>query len=147
LLKYSYDFLISWDKIVELSKDENVTIGAHTVSHLALSKISKENMITEIFNSKQIIENKINKKVEHFANPFGSKFEISNREIEAVKNLNFKTAVTTLNGNIFNEHKNLLHFLPRVFLSDKINTFALNVRLNGIYQYLSNKNKKIDLSI
>ena len=142
---YSDKLAISWEQIIELSKDPLVTIGAHTSSHPALSKISEIEVFLEIINSRNKLESKINKKVEHFAYPFGSKAEYGSREINIVKNLHFKTAVNTLVGNIFIEHKNHLCSLPRVFISEQINQYALNVRLSGVYQYLTNKFKKIDI--
>ncbi len=145
--KYIEKLAISWDQIIEMSIDPLVTFGAHTVSHQALSKLSGIDAFQEIQNSKQIIESKINKKVEHFAYPFGSKSEFGGREIKMIKKLDIKTAVNTLPGNIFGAHKDYLQSLPRIFMSERINQFALNVRISGVYPYLSNNFKKINICI
>ncbi len=131
---YSAEFCLSWQQVIELASNELITIAAHTVSHQPLSKIGYEEALLEISRSKKIIENNINKKVEHFAYPFGSRNEFAEREIDIVNKLEFKTAVTTIPGNIFADNKNNLLALPRIFISEKINNFALNIRLNGIYQ-------------
>ena len=52
------------------------------------------------------------------AYPFGGRGEINQREIDVVKGLGLKTAVTTRNGNIYPEHKNFLESLPRIMLTE-----------------------------
>jgi peptidoglycan/xylan/chitin deacetylase (PgdA/CDA1 family) len=126
--KYDIDWLeksktlcLNWEQIVKLSKDELVTIGGHTVNHLALNQLSEDEVINEVLEANRIIESKINKKIEHFAYPFGSRSEIMQREFDIVKNLHFKTVTTTRKGNIFSEHANYLECLPRLSLNDHFN--------------------------
>ena len=117
----SKELCLSWEQIIELSKDELVTIGGHTVNHLALNQLSEKEIINEILEANRIIEDKINRKIEHFAYPFGSRSEIMQHEFDIVKKLHFKTATTTRKGNIFPEHANHLECLPRFSLNDHFN--------------------------
>ncbi len=114
----SKELSLNWQQIIELSKDELVTIGGHTVNHLALNQLSEDEVRDEVLKANKIIESKINKKVEHFAYPFGSKSQIMQREFDIVKSLNFKTVTTTRKGNIFSKHINYTECLPRVVLTD-----------------------------
>lgn len=109
---------MSWKEITELSRDELVTIGGHTVNHLAFNQLSEDEIINEIVEANRIIESKINKKIEHFAYPFGSRSEVMKREFNIIKKLNFKTTTTTREGNIFLEHINHLECLPRTTLCE-----------------------------
>lgn len=112
------ELCMSWEQIIELSKDNLCTIGNHTKNHFALNQLSVDEIKIEIIEANQIIKEKINKKVEHFAYPFGSKVEVGQREFEIVKSLGFKTATTTRRGNIYYEHKYYLECLPRVMLTE-----------------------------
>ena len=120
-LEKSKTLCLNWEQIVKLSKDELVTIGGHTVNHLALNQLSEDEVINEVLEANRIIESKINKKIEHFAYPFGSRSEIMQREFDIVKNLHFKTVTTTRKGNIFSEHANYFECLPRLSLNDHFN--------------------------
>lgn len=114
LSTYSTSLSLSWEQIKTLSGDPQVTIGAHTKNHFALSQIAAKTMQREIGESKQLVESHIQKPVEHFAYPFGNRATVSRREVDAVKEVGFKTACTTLEGNVFGEHKAHLESLPRI---------------------------------
>jgi len=112
--EYSERLSLNWDQIEEMSGDPLVTIGAHTVHHYALTKLKEEQVRDEIERSRQIIESRIGKSVEHFSYPFGSRGEAGEREFGIVKRCRFKTATTTRIGNIFPEHQEHLECLPRI---------------------------------
>lgn len=113
------ELAMTWDELFNLSQDSLVTIGNHTINHFPLNRLSKEEIIKEIQDSNSIIESQINKKVEHFAYPFGTPETVGKKEILTIKDFNFKTAATTRNGNIYLEHKNFMYCLPRIMLTDK----------------------------
>jgi len=113
------ELCMSWKDIINLSKDSLCTIGGHTKKHYAFNRLKKEEIINEIVEANKEIEEKIDKKIEHFAYPFGSSNEVGKREMEIVKKLNFKTVTTTRNGNIYLEHKDFANCcLPRVMLTE-----------------------------
>lgn len=132
--KYSKIFL-NWDQIEQLSNDPLVTIGSHSQSHFNLANLSNNSVLNDLIQSKQLIESKINKTINHFAYPFGSQNEFNNQTIETVKNVGFKTAVTTVMGNIMG-NENMLA-LPRIMLCERFTKYSLNIRLSGIYQKLN----------
>lgn len=110
---YCDKYCLDWDEIALLSKNPQITIGAHTVSHACLQMLTYGDAWKEIENSKTIIQNKISLKIEHFCYPFGGSDEASTREYNMTVEMGFKTATTTIGGNIFPEHKNSLTSLPR----------------------------------
>lgn len=126
--KYEIDFFdknkelcLNWQQIIELSKEPLCSIGGHTKNHLVFKQLPEEEIINEIVEANNLIESKTGKKVEHFAYPFGSRNEITKREIDIVKKLGFKTVVTTRVGNIYSEHKDYLECLPRIMLTENFN--------------------------
>ena len=121
--KYSNELTMNWDEIQNLAKDEIVTIAGHTSNHFALNRLSKDQILKEVLDANQLIESKIDKKINHFSYPFGSRNEIGNREFEIIKSLNFKTVTTTREGNVYHAHSNYRECIPRRMLSEnfKIN--------------------------
>lgn len=118
--KQCNELALTWEQIKDLSNDSLCTIGAHTSNHLSLNLLSKEEIIIEVLESKKLLEQKIEKKIEHFAYPFGGRNEIGKRECDMLKEFQFKTATTTRRGNIFLKHIDHLECLPRVYLEENL---------------------------
>lgn len=112
------ELCMNWEQIIELSKDELCTIAGHTKNHFVFNKLDKEEIISEIVDANKLIEEKLGKKVEHFAYPFGSSHEVEQREFDIIKELGFKTATTTRQGTVYQEHKDYLECLPRIMLTE-----------------------------
>jgi len=132
---------MSWKQVRELSVDPLVTIGAHSVHHLPLSKLRTAEMESEIAMSRQRIEAQIGKPVDHFSFPFGSSAEAGSREFDAVKAAGYKSAVTTRAANIFPEHSGHLFCLPRNLISGEregLNTEILRLWIGGVIPALEN---------
>ena len=123
------ELCMNWEEIIGISKDELCTIAGHTKNHYAFNQLSIEEVKSEILEANKLIEEKIDKKIEHFSYPFGSIVEIGQREFDIVKDLNFKTTTTTRRGTIYKEHKNYLECLPRIMLTEDfdLNTIG-NIR-------------------
>jgi len=66
-LKKTSDLALTWEQIRKMSEDPLVEIGAHTISHPALNKLTDSDVLKEIEGSRDKIESEINKKVEHFS--------------------------------------------------------------------------------
>ena len=79
------DLFLSWSEIYELDKDELVTIGAHTHEHLPLRRLEKDDVIFQITESIKILESKVGHSIKHFSYPFGTKNEVSIRDMKLVK--------------------------------------------------------------
>lgn len=119
---YSFDLyekyenmILSWEQIIELSKSNICSIGAHTLTHPVFKLLSKEQMFFEALESKRIIESKINCPVEHFAYPFGSTNEIDENVISNFVHTPFKTVVVAFGGGLL-KSKTQLNMLPRKML-------------------------------
>ncbi len=98
--EYSFEELIkknalTWEQIKILSDDPICTIGAHTVNHLALNKISEEEVIYQLSESKKILEEKLQKPVYHFAYPYGACNDFVVKKVEEV---GYHTATLSCGG-------------------------------------------------
>ena len=63
--------LMSPDDIVALSSNKLFTIGSHGYTHTSLPYLSDNEMMHELTTSKQVLEELMQKAIEHFAPPFG----------------------------------------------------------------------------
>ena len=109
------NMILSWAQIIELSKSDICTIGAHTLTHPVFKLLSKEQMFFEALESKKILESKINRPVEHFAYPFGSTNEIDKNVISNFVHAPFKTVAVAYGGGLM-KSKMQLNTLPREML-------------------------------
>lgn len=82
-------------QLQEISKDGLVEIGAHTVNHVWLKSLPLKTVSDEVFQSKEILEQLINKPVVSFAYPFGA---FDDQAIKVVKDAGFRSAVSTIPG-------------------------------------------------
>lgn len=115
LQKYAKLFL-NWQNIETMNNDPLVTIGAHTISHPVLKRLEGPAATAEMNDANVILQQHLQKPVEHIAYPFGGHVEINKEVIEHAAAIGYKTGVTTLSGNVFMTHRNSLLSLPRIFM-------------------------------
>ncbi|HWR43284.1 polysaccharide deacetylase family protein [Sporomusa sp.] len=85
---------MSWDQVREMQKDGFV-FGSHTVSHAALTKLSREQVMEELVTSRKEMEQQLGGKIRYFAYPTGA----YNLQIEEmVKQAGYKAAFTIRYG-------------------------------------------------
>ncbi len=79
-----YWLQLTVEEIKQLSASTLVTIGSHGYYHNDLAKMSSEQLINELSNSKSFLENIIQKPIEALAFPYGSySNEVINQSIKA----------------------------------------------------------------
>ena len=132
---------MTWEHLIELSKDPLVTIGAHTVNHFPLTKLNSEDSRREIKKSKTELEHKLGQPIDHFAYPFGKLIHANDRDYEIVKNLGFKTATTTEIGNLYYKSRTLLNYLPRININSVTDKNVLKLQTSGFLPFIINKGK------
>src|SRR6185503_7352645 len=136
---------LTWDQIKQRAFDPLVTIGAHTVNQYVLSSLSDDEVRYEIFESRRILEAKLEKHIDHFSYPFGNRREAEAREFSIAAQCGFTTAMTTRNGNIFPAHDSHLNTLPRYDLTqialphdlDLVASGAMSMRVNRLRRVIT----------
>ena len=108
----------TWEEVRELDA-AGMTIGAHTLTHPLLSRLSPEQLRKEIVGSKKILEEHLGKPVTHFASPFGY---TNDSLVALLKETGFTTGRTTYRGSLhsnddiyrltgFLVHRNMKEFI------------------------------------
>ncbi|MET3925694.1 polysaccharide deacetylase family protein [Devosia sp. 2618] len=121
---YGYDLdqqcralIMDWQELRTFADDPLCTIGAHTVHHYELAKLSEEQASSEMSQSADIINAQFGKRPEHFSYPLGGPLSAGEREYDLARDLGFKSGVTTRPGGLYAHHAETLHALPRVSLN------------------------------
>jgi len=91
------DLMLSWEDLTALSSD-GIDVGAHTVTHPVLAKLSEHDAEEEIHQSRQVLEQRLGKPVTHFCYPYGKASDFSPRIKQLVAAAGFRSACTTLPG-------------------------------------------------
>ncbi|SMD05966.1 polysaccharide deacetylase family protein [Sporomusa malonica] len=85
---------MTWDQVREMQK-AGFAFGSHTVSHAALTKISREQAMEELIDSRKEMEQQLGVKARYFAYPTGA----YNLQVEEmVKQAGYKAAFTIRYG-------------------------------------------------
>ncbi|MGH6873498.1 MAG: polysaccharide deacetylase family protein, partial [Aestuariivirgaceae bacterium] len=112
--------------------DPLCTIGAHTVQHCALAKLSAGEAVAEITGSVERIGSEIGQRPRFFAYPYGDPQSAGAREFELAQAAGMEAAVTTRKGLLFPAHAQRLTALPRVSINGGFQELRyLDVLLSG----------------
>jgi len=104
-------------EILGLSKDSPVHFGAHTLSHVNLSRVDRTRLQSEIVESISSIETLLGIRPRSFSYPYGWSSACRDRETLAVAKADMHIAVTTRPGIIKSSSLCRLRSLSRVSLN------------------------------
>ena len=139
------ELCMSWPELARLAADPLATIGAHTVSHPMLAKLSKEAARSEMDLSRSVIEAALSVRPEHLSYPIGDRSSAGPREFAIAADLGFKTAVTTRPGVLFRQHARCLTALPRLSLNGEYQRMRyVRVLLSGSATAMWNGFRRLD---
>lgn len=116
---------MNWDMIRKVASSGLITIGDHTVNHLDLTTLDKENIDWELQASKQKIEHEIGKTVTDFCYPAG---RYNDLVIQEVKTSGYTNATTTTMGNIHTRKDIFTLSRIRVEGGEDMHTFIQNLQ-------------------
>ena len=116
-----------------------VEIGSHSLTHARMSRLSDSDLDKEIGQSKEILEQEINRSVKFFAYPYGELADFDERAVTLLKKYKYEAAVTTHFGRK-NEKTNRFK-LKRISVWDDDTVNDLRIKLSGPYDWLAPKEK------
>jgi peptidoglycan/xylan/chitin deacetylase (PgdA/CDA1 family) len=140
---------LTWDMIHAMDESGLVTIGAHSIDHVALSRLPIDEARAQIIGSKRRLEAELGREVRHFAYPFGA---TGTRERDLVREAGFVSATTACIANLIPGHADHLFTLPRVHaelpgrsaVSDlAVHRDWLSLQLRGALPALANRGRRL----
>lgn len=126
--------LLNKTQILEISKSKFVKLQSHSHTHCNFGTETTTFLKQELRISKKKIQEITGKSVNMFAYPFGDIFNISNNALLALKEANYKIALTIIPGFNHNRSKKLI--LHRDSIDPNMNNFLLRAWLSGAYDVL-----------
>ena len=117
--------ILSWEEIGKMKK-EGFFFGSHTHTHPNLLELSRDKVLSEIRNSKRILEERLEEPIRFFAYPYG---KFNSQIEETIKESGYLGAFSTLPGkNGRNEDPFLLRRILIRGYDTKLH-FILNLKL------------------
>ncbi|KQU75393.1 polysaccharide deacetylase [Aminobacter sp. DSM 101952] len=136
--------LMTWDEIRRCAAHPLLTIGAHTVHHYNLKRLSREAAVREMYRSRSMIEAELGFAPRHFAYPYGYPAAAGLRETELAREAGYLSAVTTRHGILRPEHAGSLHALPRLSVNGRHQDLAaMRAMLSGATTLLANRGRRV----
>ncbi len=93
------------------------SLGAHTVSHCAVARLSPGEVREEMKLSADYVEHLTARRPLSFAYPYGTRQAVSARDCEIAREIGFAVAVTTQPGTLHDRQRERLTALPRISLN------------------------------
>ena len=117
------ELMLNWTDIKEMRR-AGIRFGAHTVTHPILSRLSLDEVVQELRQSKETIEQELQETISTFAYPSGRPQDYTEEIKEIVKQEGFRCAVSTMAGS--NRETDDIFEMKRVGFWDRdIPTFGL----------------------
>ncbi len=136
--------LLDWDELRGMASHPLVTIGAHTVHHYNLMRLSEEKARSEIVDSGSIIEVELGQRPRHMAYPYGYASAVGAREVNLAREAGYASAVTTRHGLIQAGHASHLHSLPRISINGRYQCVRhVGTMLSGITTPIANRGNRV----
>lgn len=111
------NLIMDWSELKTFAGEQLCTIGAHTVHHYELAKLSDVEVRNEIEQSVRIIKAQFGIEPIHLSYPIGGPAAAGPREFTLARELGLRSAVTTRPGGLYHRDINRLHALPRISLN------------------------------
>lgn len=124
----SYPSNLTWRNIREMSQN-NISFGAHTHTHSAVSSVSDSEFKEELLSPKETLENRLNQAITAFAYPYGEKSDFNIQSVNAIKQLGYKVALTMIQRPIISNDD--LFVLPRIGIGGYDTEEIFRLKLSG----------------
>jgi peptidoglycan/xylan/chitin deacetylase (PgdA/CDA1 family) len=139
--------IMDWDEVARIAADPLCTIGAHTVHHHAMAKLTREDAWADMVVGADDLARRLGRRPRHFSFPYGSIDAAGPRDFALAAEMGFSTAVTTRPGVLYPDHAAHLTALPRVSLNGEYQTLRyLDVFLSGLPFYVFNGFERLNVA-
>ncbi len=125
---------------IDEMKSDNISFGSHTVSHRILTGLSKEEIIREIRDSKDILESQLGQRINSFAYPVGTMADFDDAIMEIVKAHKYTCACSNVYG--INSENSDTFALKRIGIETTDCFFVFKQKLDGALNIISFKDTK-----
>lgn len=111
--------MITMEHLKEMASDPLCIIGAHGMEHKPFRNYSEEEARRSMKESKRWLEDKLGKRVDFFAFPYGRRVEVSNVNIHTLSQCGYCCGFSALDGSLKQKWFSTRRFLPRILVDDE----------------------------
>lgn len=125
-------YFVNENELRLLASEPLCSIGAHTVSHLALATLDMAEASRELVDNRGRLQSWLDREVLDLAYPFGNRRACGPREAKLAAAAGFKTAATTSNRPLFAQDRHDLYTLPRISVHPHWTIARLDAEISGL---------------
>ncbi len=127
---------LSQSQIDEMERN-NISFGSHTISHRILTRLTNEEVVREIRDSKAMLESRLGRNVNSFAYPVGTRADFNEEIMGIVKACKYSYACSNMYG--MNGEKADFFALKRIGIETTDNLFIFKKKIEGALNIMSFK--------
>ena len=144
---YCRQVAMNWDQLRELARDPLCELGAHTVNHHAVGRMSAQDAFMQLSASRQLMAKHLGKPPRFNAYPYGDKANATARDFELAAEVGYDASLTTRKGVVFAGHAQHLQALPRIMVSGRYQELRyIDTLISGLPTALSNRFQKVNVN-
>ena len=117
--KDAYERSLTWPMLREMAATGLLTVGSHTQHHPMLSRLSRDEVRSELAGSRQRLEQELDVPVDYIAYPYGQPWEVGPFAEDVAQELGFLAAFSTIARPLAKGDDTEMFNLPRILLSNK----------------------------
>ena len=144
---YCRSVAMSWSELRDMARDPLCELGAHTVNHQAVGRMSAADALTQLSASRQLMAKHLGKLPRFNAYPYGDKPNATARDFKIAQDVGYESSLTTRKGVVFAEHASHLQALPRIMVSGRYQELRfIDALISGLPTALANRFKRINVN-
>jgi peptidoglycan/xylan/chitin deacetylase (PgdA/CDA1 family) len=144
---YCRSVAMDWNELREINRDPLCTIGAHTLNHHAVGRMSEKDALHELRESRKQISEALGEEVLFNAYPYGDEPNATARDFKLAEKAGYQASVTTRKGVVFAGHAQHLQALPRIMISGRFQELRyVDAMMSGLPTALSNRFSKVNVA-
>ncbi len=138
---------MTWDELRTINQDPLCTIGAHTLNHHAVGKMTAVDAEQELASSRSIIARELGEDIKFNAYPYGDEPNATARDFNLAAAAGYQASLTTRKGVCFAEHGAHLQALPRIMISGRYQALRyVDAMMSGLPTALFSKFNRLNVS-
>ncbi len=144
---YCRSVAMSWEELNDMAQDPLCELGAHTVNHHAVGRMTAADAATQLRAARQLIAKHLGKTPRFNAYPYGDKPNATARDFKLAGEAGYEASVTTRKGVVFALHAKHLQALPRIMVSGRYQELRfIDTLISGLPTAFANRFQKVNVS-
>ena len=115
----AYERSLTWPMLRGMAATGLLTVGSHTRHHPMLSRLTRDEVRSELSGSRQRLEQELDVPVDYIAYPYGQPWEVGPFAEDVARELGFRAAFSTIARPLAKGDDAAMFNLPRILLSNK----------------------------